>query len=145
MWSLILFGLGMLYTNFLEWSIHKYILHGLGKNKNSRFHFHMVHHMAVSKEDYSDPTKGIEEEVALFFTGLLHLPLLWISVYFYLGAFFGGILYYGLHWVGHKFPPIGRSVFTSHYNHHTYYPNKNWCVTYPLFDLILGSYKKHKG
>ena len=50
---LILFA--YLYATFLEWAIHKYVLHGLGKNKNSWFNFHWhSHHKTCRKNANQD-------------------------------------------------------------------------------------------
>jgi hypothetical protein len=35
------FFLGLLYANAGEWFMHKYILHALGKNKDSFWHYHL--------------------------------------------------------------------------------------------------------
>src|SRR5689334_15461952 len=49
-------GLGLLYCNFVEWFAHRYILHGLGKKKNSisNFHWH-DHHKNARRNNTSAP------------------------------------------------------------------------------------------
>ena len=46
--------LGILIASFAEWFIHRFLLHGLGKNKNSIWHFHWKHHRAVRAEEGYD-------------------------------------------------------------------------------------------
>src|SRR4051812_34346146 len=48
--------IGLLYANAMEWLIHKYLLHGLGKNKASFFSFHWhEHHRESRRGDMFDP------------------------------------------------------------------------------------------
>ena len=48
--ALAVFGVG-------EWATHKYLLHGLGRDKTSRFAFHYhQHHQAVRKHGGYDET-----------------------------------------------------------------------------------------
>ena len=44
--SFSLFG-AYVYGGFLEWALHKYVLHGLGKNKKSIFSFHWHKHHKI--------------------------------------------------------------------------------------------------
>ena len=56
MWYVLAAVLGILYASLLEWLIHKYILHGLGKNKESYWAFHWhEHHKACRKNEGLDP------------------------------------------------------------------------------------------
>ena len=82
---------GFLYAMLLEWLLHKYILHGLGKNKKSYWAFHWhSHHKACRKnknfdENYKFPA-GTPVKKELFFLFLLssiHLPLIFITPYFF--------------------------------------------------------------
>ena len=47
--------LAVIYTNLLEWGLHKYVLHGLGKHKNSKWasHWH-THHKKSRKNNNFD-------------------------------------------------------------------------------------------
>ncbi len=48
--------LGLVYANALEWGLHKYVLHGLGRNRDSfwAFHFH-DHHRNARQHGFRDP------------------------------------------------------------------------------------------
>ena len=47
--------IGYMYGTWLEWALHKYILHGLGKNKKSWFNFHWYsHHKSCRKNKNFD-------------------------------------------------------------------------------------------
>src|SRR3954467_5124365 len=77
--ALVVFGAG-------EGATHKYLLHGLGGDRNSRFAFHYHdHHQAVRRNGgydpayegpgWSTPTQA-REAIRLTVIGLAHLPLL---------------------------------------------------------------------
>src|SRR5882724_5789771 len=47
--------LGLLTSNAVEWTFHKYVLHGLGKRKGSFWNFHWYeHHSEARKNDMRD-------------------------------------------------------------------------------------------
>ncbi len=48
--------LGLLTANAVEWGMHKYVLHGMGKKRGTfwAFHFH-EHHREVREHGYYDP------------------------------------------------------------------------------------------
>ena len=75
--------LGYLYATWLEWALHKYVLHGLGKNKNSWFSFHWhTHHKACRKNKNFDENYNVylssavlKEITGLCLLAATHLPL----------------------------------------------------------------------
>src|SRR5690606_30179955 len=84
--------LGTIYAGALEWAIHRHVLHGLGKRKDSFWSFHWrEHHRNVRRHDHYDPTyersvvgwhaQG-KEALGLTLGVLLHLPLLPIAPFF---------------------------------------------------------------
>lgn len=142
----LLFALGLIYANFLEWFFHKYFLHGLGKNKSSRWSYHFDHHRKciLSRNydsDYENLDKGNQDELkALALGAFLHLPMSFISLSLYLGAGAGALIYFLLHRKCHLEPKWCERYLPWHYVHHMRKPDYNWCVTYPLFDILLGTY-----
>ena len=128
--------LGLLYANFLEWSIHKYVLHGLGKKRSSiwSFHFH-EHHKIVRKCD------GAEIR-ALSLLTIAHLPLLFFFPVFASTLMLYSVVYYTVHRKSHLDPRWAKRWLPWHWDHHMYHQNHNWCVVFPLFDYILGTRKK---
>jgi sterol desaturase/sphingolipid hydroxylase (fatty acid hydroxylase superfamily) len=142
--GIVMFGLilGYLYSNLLEWGLHKYILHGkLFRSFYSESHAR--HHRTTVKNDYIDTDFSKSEVAGLVGVALFHAPLLFIVPSFYLGAILGGIFYYLVHRYSHVYPGLGEKLFPWHYSHHMEYPDSNWGVTSPIWDILLGTYKHH--
>src|SRR5688572_30670425 len=84
--------LGLLYANAGEWVLHKYVLHGLGKRRQSfwSFHWHDHHRAARRSGMYDEGYKrsllawNPQTKEALSLVGLaaLHLPLLPLAPFF---------------------------------------------------------------
>src|ERR1700685_1553562 len=83
--ALAVFGAG-------EWATHKYLLHGLGRARHSRFAFHYhAHHQAVRKHGgydpayegpvWSTPTQA-REAIGLAVVALAHAPLFPIAPFY---------------------------------------------------------------
>jgi len=139
--------LGLLYGNFIEWFAHKHVLHGLGKKRSSiwSFHFH-EHHKLVRQHNGRDPqylSFDLSSEIrALSLLTIIHLPLLFFFPVFAVTLIVHAALYYALHRKSHLDPNWAKVWLPWHYDHHMHYQNHNWCVTFPLFDYILGTRKK---
>ena len=143
---------GILYANFVEWFSHRYILHNLGsKDKDTLWAFHWNHHREVTQNDYYD--KNYEDSVVtnknnflefglLVVLMILHLPLLFLFPVFYVSSAIYTIGFYYIHSRSHKYPEWGKKYFPWHYDHHMKCPKHNWCVTLPITDALLGTYKK---
>src|SRR4051812_26166049 len=96
--------LGLIYSNAFEWAFHKYVLHGLGKNKKSfwSFHFH-EHHREARRHDMIDPgyqqsvwhwnAQG-KEATALLAGGLALVPLFPVAPFFTATAVACAVNYY---------------------------------------------------
>ncbi|MCC6278926.1 MAG: sterol desaturase family protein [Oligoflexia bacterium] len=138
----------LLYENLFEWLTHKYILHGLGRKRESFWSFHWIdHHSNVRKNgfldlDYKTPlltwNAQSKEILALAIAGLVHGPLVYYSPISYLTLVYCGIRYYYVHRKSHLNPEWAKAKLPWHYDHHMA-PNQNlnWCVTRPWFDWLL--------
>jgi len=134
--------LGLVYTNFIEWGAHQF-LHWIGK-KSSRgdiLFFHTEHHRLAILFDFSDNDWSFQELIGILMLSAAHSWILLVWPAFYLGAFIGGMAYYFLHRLAHFKPELGKIILPWHWKHHMETPKQNWCVTYPLWDLILRTYK----
>ena len=100
---MVVFGLGIclgvLYAQVMEWVIHRFVLHGMGRKRGHplSFHFHQ-HHRAARLNHFRDDVYNRQpfsmecqwqELLALFGVGFLHLPLIFVVPGFTLGGLFG--------------------------------------------------------
>jgi hypothetical protein len=147
----ILFG--MLYCNALEWVIHKYVLHKLGRRKKSNWRFHWEHHGLVKKHKGEDPDYfkhgySTKESLGIAILALTHLPIVIISPVFYFTILAHGLIYLYIHQRSHKDLSWAKKYVPWHWDHHMG-PKKaieaNWCVTFPLFDIIMRTRVKYYG
>lgn len=151
------FPLGLLYANALEWGIHRYVLHGLGKKPSSFFAFHWhEHHRAARKNAMHDAayedvcssgfTAKNKEGLALALLALAHMPLVTRAPFFCAAVVYSSIEYYRVHKRAHLDPQWARENVPWHVDHHMGADqNANWCVTRPWFDDLLKTRKKYVG
>ena len=147
---------GLLYANAVEWVLHKHLLHGLGRDRDSvwSFHFH-EHHKASRRNDMIDAdydrallgnhAQG-KEALGLALLAVAHAPLLAVAPLFTATVWASGLLYYTRHRRAHRDAEWGREHLPWHYDHHMGpTQDANWCVTFPWFDLIMGTRKRYVG
>src|SRR5689334_1643150 len=119
---------GLLYVNAGEWALHKYVLHGLGKNPKSFWSFHWHdHHRASRRNGMIDPeyqrsvfrwSPKAKEAVSLLGLALVHLPLLPVAPFF-TATVIGSIAnYYRVHSKAHQDPEWARRKLRWHVDHH---------------------------
>jgi len=146
----------VVFSNAVEWIVHKYVLHGLGANKRSFWSFHWhEHHKNARRHGFFDPdyerspfgwnAQG-KEVLGLFWLSLGVTPFLALAPYFVLTSYGTAYNYYRCHKRAHRDPEWARKHLPWHYDHHMG-PNQhaNWCVTRPWFDLILGTRVPYAG
>jgi sterol desaturase/sphingolipid hydroxylase (fatty acid hydroxylase superfamily) len=144
------FPIGLLASNAAEWLVHKYVLHGLGTKKKSFWSFHWHEHHGQSRrnafrdDDYERAPFGLHAQGKELY-GLLGLsaavtPLLAVAPFFCAAVWVSSYHYYRVHKRAHLDPDWARAHLPWHYDHHMG-PNQhaNWCVTFPLFDHLLGT------
>ena len=143
--------IGYLYATWLEWAIHKYVLHGLGKNKNSWFNFHWhSHHKTCRKNKNFDENYNtflslsvIKEITGLCFLSVAHIPVYFIAPYLYYTLIFCTMRYFYVHQKAHRDVEWGKDHVPWHYKHHMGKDqNYNWGVTNPIFDYVFRTRKK---
>ena len=142
--------LGLLAANATEWVVHKYVLHGLGRRKGTFWSFHWhEHHGSCRRNGHVDPCyerpltgwhAQSKEAAALVGAGALLLPLLPVAPLFTLTMWASGVHYYRVHKRSHQDPEWARQHLPWHYDHHMGPDqDKNWCVTRPWFDHLMGT------
>ncbi|MEI8256046.1 MAG: hypothetical protein WCJ30_10280 [Deltaproteobacteria bacterium] len=148
--------LGLLYANAGEWLLHKHVLHGLGKHKGSFWSFHWhEHHRAARRNGNHDESyehtpwewnaRG-KELASLAGLGLAHLPLLPVAPGFTGAVWFSLWRYYSVHKRAHLDLAWAREHLPWHMDHHLG-PDQdaNWCVTWPFFDMLMGTLEPYVG
>ncbi|MFM2420562.1 MAG: hypothetical protein RL385_5285 [Pseudomonadota bacterium] len=142
--------LGLLYANAAEWVIHKYVLHGIGKDKRSfwSFHFH-EHHRASRKHgfrdaDYERSVFGLhaqgKEALAVSLLMAAHIPLFPLAPWFTSAVWYSALNYLYTHKRSHLDPAWAKVHLKHHYDHHMGTDQDlNWCVTKPWFDFLMGT------
>lgn len=150
--------LGIAYTCAAEWVIHKHILHGIGKKKSSfwSFHFH-DHHKSARQADmideaYQKPvfedlnSPQAKELISLMALGALHLPLAPVAPFFVGTVLYHAAKYYRVHKRSHQDPQWAKEHLPWHYDHHMGKDqDQNWGVTYPYFDMLMGTRQRYVG
>jgi hypothetical protein len=146
--------LGLLYSNFGEWLLHRYVLHGLGKNRKSfwSFHWHEHHqkarHHEMVDDQYTSPwwawSAKTKEAVGLAAIVVGHIPLFSVAPFFTATVWYRTVRYYQIHRRAHLDPYWAKEHLPWHYDHHMGKDqNSNWCVTHPFFDLVMGTRKEY--
>lgn len=143
--------LGLAYANAGEWLIHKHVLHGSGRRRESFWSFHWLEHHRASRLNGfrdADYERGLlsgwnaqtKEAAALAGAALAHLPLLPVAPFFTGTVLYAIWNYYRKHERAHLDPAWAREHLPWHYDHHMA-PNQdaNWCVTKPWFDHLMGT------
>ena len=148
---------GLIFANAFEWYFHKEVLHRQGKKKGNFWRFHWAdHHKTVIEENYrdSDYEKNIleswnpqsKEVAALAVAAVAVAPFFPVAPGFVSALWFSQYNYYKVHKKSHLDPEWGYKYLPWHYDHHMA-PNQdmNWCVTFPLWDYVMGTRLVYKG
>lgn len=149
-------ALGWMYANAGEWVVHRYLLHGVGRNKRSFWSFHWhEHHRQTRTHDHIDVHyhrnlfgwhSQSKETLGLALAAAAHLPLTPVAPFFVATVWVCAWRYYKIHKRAHTEPEWARKHLPWHYDHHMG-PDQdaNWCVTHPWFDKLMGTYKPYAG
>ncbi|MCO5233004.1 MAG: sterol desaturase family protein [Chitinophagales bacterium] len=151
------FVTGLVTANAAEWYIHKHLLHEDAQRKESFFRFHYaIHHKTVYENEFQDEDyqKTIlemwnphsQEAFSLAVSAIAVSPLLPVLPGFTLGIWASIANYYRVHRKSHEDPEWGYKYLPWHYDHHMARDQeKNWCVTFPLWDYVMGTRVPYKG
>ncbi|WP_164015800.1 hypothetical protein [Pyxidicoccus trucidator] len=148
--------LGWAYSNFGEWVLHRYVLHGLGKHRDSVWSFHWhEHHQKSRRHDMVDDqymrslwtwSAKTKELLGLAALAVAHAPLFPVAPFFVSTVWASAVNYYLVHRRAHLDPAWARQHVPWHYDHHMgRNQNANWCVTHPFFDNLMGTRREFLG
>jgi len=142
-----------MYSHILEWVLHKYVLHGLGKNKKSRWasHWHTHHRSSRKNDNYdTDYSKGLfhygvrGEILGLLVLGIVHIPTILISPLLYYTLIVCAIRYFKIHKKSHLDTEWCKKHLPWHYDHHMgKNQDANWGVTTDWVDRAVGTRIKY--
>jgi hypothetical protein len=120
--------------------------------KNSIFSFHWHNHHKVSRMykmidfDYDKPLwhkSRYKEPLILSLLAVSHVWFVLISPLAFLTLVAYVFVYYHVHKFCHTEIGNARRYFPHHWLHHTKGKQDfNWCVVFPLADIIMGTYKR---
>lgn len=148
--------IALLWANASEWITHKYLLHGVGLKKGAPFNYHFYeHHRAVRQQDGGDDNyhrsavgwhaQG-KEVLGLVVAAALYAPLFPIAPFFVGTMWWSLRNYHRVHKRAHLDPAWAREHLPWHYDHHMGPDqHKNWCVTKPWFDELMGTRVPYAG
>lgn len=141
--SICLFLIGIIIASFIEYSVHKYLFHGLGKKRESVFAFHLrQHHIIARKNNFVDKKVSVHEFLGIPALIILFLPIYFLSTPLFYGMTLYAIAFVVLHNLQHKYPKITKKYFWWHWNHHMKNQNKSWNVVLPIADILTGTLEK---
>ena len=138
------FFLGFLYGSLLEYLIHDLVFHRMGKKKGSIFSYHLKgHHRLAKKNGFVDLTLSKVEFYGLLFLIVTHLPLIYISLGFWIGVTLYAVAFKVLHGLQHAYPEFTKKYMKWHWDHHMRNPNYNFGVVVPWMDYLFRTRKKY--
>ena len=138
-----MFVLGFVYASIVEWAIHKYLFHELGKKKGSKFSFHIRdHHINCLKNGNRDRHFSHREIPGILFLLLINFPVVYFMPSFYYAMCTYGMLFILVHNIAHIWPQFGKKYIPWHWDHHMRYQNHNFNVVLPIADYMFGTRKK---
>lgn len=135
--AFFLFGAGIFYANVIEYVVHRYLFHGLGKKSDSIFAFHLRdHHINSRKNNFIDRKVSTNEAIGLPFLLLTHLPVYYVAPVFFYALVVYAAAFLVLHNYQHRNPEFTKKYFRWHWDHHMGNQNKSWGVVLPLTDIV---------
>jgi sterol desaturase/sphingolipid hydroxylase (fatty acid hydroxylase superfamily) len=145
-------AIGLASASAIEWLVHKYVLHGAGKKKDSFWRFHWrEHHRTARKNDmYDDSYKEtffhpsrLREILGILLLMLIQTPFFWVAPWYVLATWVYSITYLWAHRKAHLDTAWGKRWMPWHVTHHLGRDqDQNWGVVSCWWDYVLGSRKK---
>lgn len=143
---------GLAAANVVEWVVHKYVLHDMGKKKGSFWSYHWhEHHRNSRKHDFYDDSYNqgffsgsrLKENVGIFGLALIQTPLIFIAPWYVVTTWAYAVAYLWAHRKSHLDVEWGKKWLPWHYDHHMGKDqDQNWCVLFPWMDWVMRTRKK---
>ena len=140
------FILAFLVSSFLEYIIHRYVLHNKLFPKIFKYHFGR-HHGQSRRLNGIDPDyfkfpknlkDGLFEILGIIFLNIIFIPFYFLDIWFFGFIISYSWFYYFIHRYFHIYPDFFKKILPWHWDHHMgKNQNINWGITNPIFDLIF--------
>ena len=145
--------IGWMYGHIMEYVIHRWVFHTIGKRKGHLLSFHVHdHHKICRRNALFDiaykKIKTSEEFWGLLFLAAIHFPLAFFFPYFYVAIVLSILSYYLTHRIAHLNPDWTRINLSHHYDHHMgpgKCANSNFGVRSDVIDRLLKTRVKYYG
>lgn len=133
--------IGLFAAGWFAWTLGEYVLH--------RFAMHALKGRGITSREHLNHhanRDSILEKWPLAWMGVLVVGTVWallIAPAFGVGWVVGYGFYDLHHWHAHRRPPRNRYqrwLRLHHFHHHFGHPRDNMGVTWPLWDLVFGTY-----
>lgn len=126
------------YGHVLEYILH-IVLHRYGRKKNSPMAFHWKDHHKHARRQLMHDTPSFRECCLVALLTLLHLPVLFVFPWFYLGLVASSCSYLYHHWRAHLDPEWAYEHVPWHIEHHLGYQHASWGVRSNWVDKLAGT------
>ena len=141
--TFVLFCLGLFYGNFLEYVIHRYVFHKMGRKKGSMWRYHLKgHHVLSRKQGFIDLTTSSIETTGLTVLIAIHIPIAFVAFPIWAGVTLYALAFNYMHGYQHKHPEFTQKYMKWHWDHHMSNPNENFGVVAPWCDYLFGTRKE---
>ena len=140
----------ILFSSFLEYIIHRYILHNKSFKKIYKYHFKR-HHKQSKRLNGIDPDyfklpknleSGLFEIIGIVILNAIIFPIYFLNFWFFIFVISYSWLYYFIHKYFHVYPDFFKKIFPWHWEHHMgKNQHVNWGIINPIFDWIFKTRK----
>ena len=143
---------GWVYGHLIEYSVHRWLLHGLGKKRKNPLSYHWHgHHRNSRQNNFFDPiyqehpfkwNAAGKELLGLTILTAMHIPIFWYLPWFGFSIGLSVIRYYQVHKKSHNDPGWTKKKIPWHYDHHMgLNQDANYGVRSDKFDHLFGTRK----
>lgn len=138
--------LAWVYTHLLEYALHRWVFHTIGRKRGNIFSFHWSSHHRLARKLRMMDGFSWKETSLVTLAVILHAPLAWICLPAYLTIVACGLYYIYAHNRSHLDPVWAMDSLPWHYAHHMGKDqNMNWGVRRDWVDRLMGTRVNLKG
>lgn len=144
--GLLLFAGGVLITTFIEYCLHRWVLHFVPTTKAGRLNHFLLH--GYHHDFPNDPMRLVLPPIGIWPIAAVVAAVYWFAFGSYFWPLFAGtaagyVAYDWVHYYTHYFNPKsgpGKWLKKYHMLHHFDSPHHRFGITSPLWDFVFGTY-----